>query len=940
MSEQKKSGAQSGHIHGPDCKHDHAHDHGHAHEHGHGEKHAHAPAAKAGRGLLFGTAKPSQPVVLSLKTGGGDAHVHGPGCKHDHDHGHDHDHDHGHDHGKAHVHGPGCDHDHDHDHDHGHHHHHPKPKRIRPPGNRPAEGGGLALQLDLEGALPGETDDQGRFQKLESALEAHRGVTDVHLRRDQGYAEICIHYKPELVSASDLLTAAQRTGAQVAERFKHQTWFVRGMESADSATVIEHGLGKLKGVLSANVAYASERLVVEYDGEELAPKDVEAKAKALGYTLEVPTAGHACSHHAHGGGLAPLLEMPLVGVSGVLLVAGWLLERYASVPALVPTLVWALSMASGGFFAIRGSVKSLVQLRIDIETMMVVAALGAAVLGAWFEGAFLLFLFSAGHALEHRAMDRARRSIESLGALRPEVARVRRGSDVVEVPVGDVQRGERVVVRPGDRVPLDGIIREGKSSLEQAAITGESIPVAKKPGDEVFSGTINCEAALEVEVTRLSSESVLARVVDMVAEAEAQKGPNQRFAQRLERIFAPIVMVGALVFPVVLVLLGTPVKEAILRAVSLLVAASPCALAISTPSAVLSAVAAAARGGVLVKGGIYLELLGKVNAIAFDKTGTLTVGRPKLLTAAPMAGVSREELLGAAAAVEALSAHPLAKAVVDAATEANIQVPLGSDLEAIHGKGIRGKAAGEPVDVGSLALFEGEPVPAEVSGEVTKLEEAGQTTMVVRKAGRYLGVLGVADTLRSGARHVVETLKDAGIQRTVMLSGDNARVAKSIAAQVGLDEARAPLMPEGKVVAIKEMGRHGSVAMVGDGVNDAPALAAAAVGVAMGGAGSDAALETADVVLMSDDLSRLPFALGLAREATQVMKQNLVISLGISAMLIVAAVFGLTQISHAVVLHEGSTLLVVANGLRLLTIRPQKPAASPAPVVGVRPAAG
>ncbi|MCP3141486.1 heavy metal translocating P-type ATPase [Pyxidicoccus sp. QH1ED-7-1] len=712
------------------------------------------------------------------------------------------------------------------------------------------------------------------------------------------------------------------------------------MTSADSATAIEHGLGKLKGVLSASVAYASERLVVEYDSEEVTLKDVEAKAKALGYALEVPTSGHACSHHAHGGGLAPLLEMPLVGVAGVLLVAGWLLERFTKVPALVPTLVWALSMASGGFFAIRGSVKSLLQLRIDIETMMVVAALGAAVLGAWFEGAFLLFLFAAGHALEHRAMDRARRSIESLGALRPDVARVRRGGDVVEVPVGDVQRGERIVVRPGDRVALDGIIREGKSSLEQAAITGESIPVAKKPGDEVFSGTINCEGMLEVEVTRLSSESVLARVVDMVAEAEAQKGPNQRFAQRLERTVAPLVMIGAVVFPVVLVLLGTPVKEAILRAVALLVAASPCALAISTPSAVLSAVAAAARGGVLVKGGIYLELLSKVNAIAFDKTGTLTVGKPKLLTAAPAQGVSREELLGTSAAVEALSAHPLAKAVVDAAAEGGIQAPAGSDLEAIHGKGIRGKVAGAVVDVGSLGLFEGEAVPAEISAEVQKLEEAGQTTMVVRKAGRYLGVLGVADTLRSGARNVIQTLKESGIQSTVMLSGDNARVAKSIAAQVGLDEARAPLMPADKVTAVREMGRKGSVAMVGDGVNDAPALAAAAVGVAMGGAGSDAALETADVVLMSDDLSRLPFALGLAREATRVMQQNLVISLGISAILIIAAVFGLTQISHAVVLHEGSTLLVVANGLRLLTIRPQAMKPAPAPAVGVQPVAG
>ncbi|NTX15687.1 heavy metal translocating P-type ATPase [Myxococcus sp. CA056] len=968
MSEQKKTDAQADHVHGPDCKHDHGHGHGPSlaavkpaaakpvlkglkiigpkreekHVHGPGCTHDHAAhggdAHQHGRDAAHGA----------------DAHQHGPDCKHDHAHGGD-AHQHGHDHahgGDAHQHGPGCSHDHgqaaahehgagcDHDHgDHGHHHHHPKPKRVRPPGYRSAEGGGVALQLDLEDALPGETDDAGRFQKLEAALEAHHGVIDVHLRRDQGYAEVCLHYNPGLVNAAALLATVKRTGEQVAKRYKSHTWFVRGMSSADSATAIEHGLGKLPGVLSANVAYASERLVVEYDSEDISLKGIETGAKKLGYTLEVPSHGHACSHHAHGGGLAPLLEMPLVVASGVLLVAGWLLERFAPVPALVPTIVWALSILSGGFFAIRGSVKSLLQLRIDIETMMVVAALGAAVLGSWFEGAFLLFLFSAGHALEHRAMDRARRSIESLGALRPEVARVRRGGELVEVPVAQVLRGDRVVVRPGDRVPLDGIIREGKSSLEQAAITGESMPVPKKPGDEVFSGTVNCEALLEVEVTRLSSESVLARVVDMVAEAEAQKGPNQRFAQRLERTFAPLVMIGAVVFPVVLVLMGMPLKEAILRAVSLLVAASPCALAISTPSAVLSAVAAAARGGVLIKGGIYLELLGKVNAMAFDKTGTLTVGKPKLLSTAPVQGVTDEELLGTAAAVEALSAHPLAHAVVEAASARGIQAPAGSDMEAIHGKGLRAKVGDALVDVGSLALFEGDTVPADIKAQVDRLEEAGQTTMVVRKAGRYLGVLGVADTVRAGARHVIETLKQQGITRTVMLSGDNARVAKSIAAQVGLDEARAPMMPADKVTAVREMGRQGSVAMVGDGVNDAPALAAAAVGVAMGGAGSDAALETADVVLMSDDLSRLPFVLGLARQATAVMKQNLVIALGISAILIIATLFGLTQISHAVVLHEGSTLLVVANGLRLLAVRPKVMGSTPLPSMGIQPAA-
>jgi Cd2+/Zn2+-exporting ATPase len=340
---------------------------------------------------------------------------------------------------------------------------------------------------------------------------------------------------------------------------------------------------------------------------------------------------------------------------------------------------------------------------------------------------------------------------------------------------------------------------------------------------------------------------------------------------------------------------------------------------------------------VLIKGGIYLELLGGVRAIAFDKTGTLTVGRPKVLTITPASGVSREELLATAAAVESLSAHPLARAVVDAAAEQKVQAPAGKDLEAIHGKGIRAKIGEEPVEVGSLALFEGQTLPAEITAEVQKLEESGQTTMVVSRAGRFLGVIGLADTVRSGAHHVIQTLKQAGIARTVMLSGDNARVAKAISAQVGIDEARAPLMPADKVTAVREMGKQGSVAMVGDGVNDAPALAAAAVGVAMGGAGSDAALETADVVLMSDDLAKLPFALSLADKATAVMKQNLVIALGVSGVLIVAAVLGLTQISQAVVLHEGSTLVVVANGLRLLGYRPRALVASTGSVANVQP---
>jgi len=861
------------HKHGPACDHDH---HDHDHEHHDHEHHDHD----------------------------GHEHKHHAGCDHDH-----HDHEHGHEH--RHEHGPGCDHDHDHDHDHAA----PAIEATQRPCGKP----GTACQYDLAQTIPGERDEVGRFQKLELLLEGERGITDAHFRDDAGRPEVCIHYEPEKIALNQVIALVKTQGLAVSERYKEQTWFVRGMDSAQCGFVIEHALRRMPGILSASVAYAAERLVVEYDRQATSPARIEKKVEAFGYYLEVPEKGHVCSHHAGAGGLAPRLEMPLVVASGVLLASGWALPRF--VPGLspvVPTVIYALAILTGGAFAVRGTINSIRQLRADVESLMVVAALGAAVLGAWFEGAFLLFLFSLGHALEHRAMERARRSVEALARLRPTVARVRKGAEVVEVPVEKIQRGDVVLVRPGDRVPLDGVIKEGKSALDQSAVTGESIPVAKGPGDAVFAATINAEAALEIEVTRLSGDSVLAKIIDMVAKAEAQKSPTQRFAQKLERRAVPVILVVAAAMPFALLGLGFTFKEALLRAVAVLVGASPCALAISTPAAVLSAVAAAARKGVLVKGGAYLEGLGQVRSMAFDKTGTLTVGKPKLVGVSPAEGASREQLLCTAAAVEALSGHPLAKAVVAGAREQGIAAEPGAcGLEAVHGRGVHAMVGVSRVSIGSLSLFDPAP-PEAIRAEVDRLERAGQSTMVVKRDDRWLGVIGVADTLRGNAKATLAGLKRIGIARIVMLTGDNQRVATAIGEECGIDLARGALMPDGKVAALREMAKEGGVAMVGDGVNDAPALAAATVGVAMGGAGQDVALETADIVLMSDDLGKLPFTLGLARQASAVIRQNLVVSLSVSAVLIVASALGFTHISEAVVLHEGSTLLVVFNGLRLL----------------------
>jgi Zn2+/Cd2+-exporting ATPase len=875
------------------------------------------PGAFAGAFAGLGKGKP----LLTVDGAGGVVarakaeEDHGDHAGHDHSScGHDHGDHAGHDH---------AGHDHSgHDHSSCGHDHGPKKRAPRPPQTRPAEGGGAAVQLALDDVLPEETDDKGIFEHFERAVLAHRGVTKVHIRRDAGRAEVCIHYEPS-IRPTQLIELVRANGAAVTAQFERTTWFVRGLESADGAAPLEASLGRVPGVLTADVAYAAERLVVEYDTHTIDAAGITRAVEKLGYQLEVPERGKACSMHAHSGGLSPKLQMPLALGAGVLLGIGFALEKLAAgaVPASVPIGLYVVALVAAAVFPLRAALGAIRARQVDVETLMILAGVGAAVLGAWFEGAFLLFLFTLGHALEHRAMERARRSIEALGQLTVKTARVRRGDGIVEVAVGKIAIGDRVVVRAGDRVPLDGIIREGQSLIDQATITGESVPVARGPGDKVFAGTINTDAALEVEVSSLAGDTLLARIVDMVTEAEAQKSSTQRFVQRLEKRFVPLVLAIAVLVPLVLILTGTAWQAAIFRGVSLIVAASPCALAISTPSAVLAAVSRAARGGVLIKGGAHLETLGKVDAIAFDKTGTLTHGKPRLLAVTPAEGVSEPELLATAAGLEALSSHPLAKAILAGAVERGV-TPLGAeDGDAVHGKGIAGRVAGEPVRIGNLAMFEGEPVPAAIDAAVKALEDKGQTTMIVWRAARFLGVLGVADTVRDEAKGAVQQLGALGIHTTVMLSGDNARVAGAIAAAVGIKEVRAPLLPEGKVEAIRALASRGGVAMVGDGVNDAPALAAASVGIAMGGTAADATLETADIVLLDDSLHRLPFAVGLARHASAVIRQNVLIALGVSALLVVASAAGWTSIAQAVVLHEGSTLLVVANALSLLRHR-------------------
>ncbi len=607
------------------------------------------------------------------------------------------------------------------------------------------------------------------------------------------------------------------------------------------------------------------------------------------------------------------------------LAAGWVGQRVGDWPEAASIPLYLLAYAFGAWDLVRHAVARLRRgvFSFDIDLLMLVAAIGAALLGEWAEGAFLLVLFALAHALEHYAMDRARGAIRALTELAPARARVRRDGADVEVPVEAVTVGEIVLVRPGDRIPVDGVVATGRSSVNQAPVTGESVPVDKADGDDVFAGTVNGEGALEIRTTRAVGDRTLDRVIRLVESAQTAKAPTQQFTDRFERIFVPMVLVGAALVMLVPPLAGWSAWDtAVYRSLALLVAASPCALALGTPSAVLAAIAQAARRGVLIKGGAHLENLGTLKVVAFDKTGTLTVGRPEVTDVVVLDADTPEALLRLAAAVERQSQHPLAQAVVRAAVDRKIEAPDAGPLESVTARGVRATVEGELVEIGSTRLWTDQQIAIPMAIEVTldRLQQDGRSVMIVKHGSRWLGVLGLADQPRPEARAVLEQLRALSLRPLVMLTGDNRGVAEAVARAIGVDDVRSDLLPEDKVTAIRAlMETHGRLAMVGDGVNDAPALALATVGIAMGGAGTAVALETADVALMGDDLASLPFAVGLSRQAARIIKQNLALSMAVIGVLVVATLGGWAGIGTAVLLHEGSTMVVVGNSLRLLT---------------------
>lgn len=637
--------------------------------------------------------------------------------------------------------------------------------------------------------------------------------------------------------------------------------------------------------------------------------------------------------------LAERFTLALALMAGMFLLIGFLGDVTAFFSPQLSLGFYVLAYVAGGYDISTHALPGLLKGRFDTDILMLAAALGAAVLGKWSEGAFLLFLFALGHAGEHYALDRARSAVDSLGQLMPKTARVRRGGELLEVSVEELALNEVVVVPPGERIPVDGAVLKGRSAVDQSAITGESAPVNKEVGDEVFAGTINQENALEVLVTKLLRDNTLQRVMQMVAEAQEQKSPTQQFTQQFTARFVPLVLLTTVLVMVIPPLTGyLSWSEAFYRAMLLLVGSSPCALALGTPAAVLAGIGQAARHGVLIKGGIHLENLGRVTTLAMDKTGTLTEGRFQVTDIEPLvwqgadAGkktplMAREELLALTASVEKLSTHPLAAAVVNQATVEGVSLSLSEGLENLSGRGVRSSVNGQDVFVGSPRLIlekfpDSQDEPA--LKRASELEDQGKTVMLVVRDGELAGLLALSDEPRQEAREALLSLRRMGVKNLMMLTGDNARAAERVGALVGVTEVRAGLLPGDKVEVIREFkGQSGTIAMIGDGVNDAPALALADVGIAMGGGGTAIALETADVALMADDLSKLSFAVGLSRASRRIIQQNIAIAMGVIGLLILSSIIGSTTLGPTVVAHEGSTLVVIINALRLLRYQPE-----------------
>jgi Cd2+/Zn2+-exporting ATPase len=690
---------------------------------------------------------------------------------------------------------------------------------------------------------------------------------------------------------------------------------VEGMDCTEEVVILERRLRPLAGLEAVSADLVGQRLHVKYDAAKLTTSAIVDAAGQTGMRMWLEHEEPAIE----GGDIAWRWRL-MVGC-GAAILAGIALQAFGRMAAAAA--VFTAAAVAGGAFPARRAAAAIRSRTLDINTLMVVAVAGALVLGEWLEAAAVVFLFAVAQWLELRTMERARQAIRALIDLSPREALVRRDGDQSRIPVGEIRLGDEILVRPGDKVPLDGVVSAGHSDVNEAPLTGESLPVDKGPGDEVFAGTINGHGALDVRVTRLVRDTRLARIIHLVETAQASRAPVQAFVDRFARVYTPAVLAFAVVIALAPPLAaGADAAVWVYRALVVLVISCPCALVISTPVSIVAALSAAARNGVLVKGGAHLERLAAVRVVAFDKTGTLTRGELRVTNVLALDSLSPREVLRYAAAVEARSEHPVARAIVAHARGSGIDVPPAARFASVPGMGAEAEVGGIRIAVGSERLFQARHVAVPEAVDLARARHDGQSIVLLSLNGAVAGAVTVADRPRDTAREAIGLLREHGVRWVAMLTGDHERSAARVAEELHLDEYHAGLLPEQKHGLVRSLAsRHGPVLMVGDGINDAPALAAADVGIAMGAAGSDAALESADVALMSDELLRVPYAIRLARATLRNVRTNVAISLTLKAAFLVMAVTGTATLWMAVLADTGASVIVVGNALRLLRAR-------------------
>lgn len=778
----------------------------------------------------------------------------------------------------------------------------------------------MALRkLEIPLADAGGEECENCLERFSEQVRSLSGVRQVEAA-PRGRA-LSLTFDPDRLSIEELEQRARKIGLDLRERFGHATYSLDGLSCSDCARKIEAAAERVPGILAASVSFPASLLCIEY---EAGATDLQVLVRAVertGYRVLPPPAAP---------GLLPPMPRPalrdtraiMTALSGLFLAAGLVLDLGIGAERAAIAL-YAVSGALVAYYVYRGAALALLARALDTDFLMGVAAIGAAYLGDWREAAAVLFLYSLGETLEGFTVAKARRAIRDLVQTLPDRATVLTDDGLREVPTSDVQPGDIVLVRPGERIPVDGLVVSGASEVDESSLTGEAMPGPKSYGDRVFAGSVNGSGALELRCENAAAGSAVNTIIRTVEEAQARKAASQRISDSFGRIYTPCVVVLAVAIAAIgPYALGRPFPEMLNRALVLLTVSCPCALVLAAPVAVVSALAAAARSGVLIRGGSVLEALGRVRTICFDKTGTLTLGRPLVTDAIPDGSMTQEEMLRLAASVECYSEHLIGRAIVRHVQDAGMHLEPIEDFRAIPGQGAEARLGGELHRVGTPGLFGAGALSGDLEARASALTVQGKTVLLFGRPERVLGVIAVQDVPRPEAGTVVSRLRRLGVSEAVLLTGDRAGAASNVAEALGIESAHAALLPEDKLTAVSKLSeRPGGVAMVGDGINDAPALAGANVGIAVGSA-ADASIETADVVLMSGDLTRLPFAVALGQRALGIIRANLAFSLVVVLVLVGLTLAGRLNLTLGVLGHEGSALIVVANGMRLLAAKP------------------